>query len=264
MFMFAAHTTFVGVDPTAGRRPFTYAAVQDDLHVIALGRGNINDVLAFAGGLQQAVVAVNAPQRPNQRLMERPEIREQLSPAPRPGRWSNFRLVEYLLRQHRISCHRTASAEEDCPKWMQVGFTFYRRLAGLGYVSYPQEAPLQWIEVYPHASFTVLLEQIPFPKSSLEGRLQRQLILFENRLHIPDPMAFFEEITRYRLLNGALPKMIYEPCELDALVAAYVAWCVVHRSDQTSFVGDAEEGQIALPIPELKRKYTNRRITSPP
>lgn len=261
--MFATHTTFVGVDPTAGRRPFTYAAVQDDLRVIAQGKGKMNDVLAFIGGLHQAIVAVNAPQRPNQRLMERPDVRERLSPSPRPGRWSNFRLVEYQLRQHRISCHRTASKEEDCPKWMQVGFNFYHRLEGLGYVPYPQEAPLQWVEVYPHASFTILLEQIPFPKSSLEGRLQRQLILHESRMHIPDPMAFFEEITRYRLLNGVLPKMIFDPSELDALVAAYGAWCVVHRQDQTSFLGDAEEGQVALPISELKRKYTSKRPTSP-
>lgn len=260
--MFATHTTFVGIDPTAGRRPFTYAALQDDLRVIALGKGDLNDVLAFAGGLHQAIVAIDAPQRPNQGLMERPEIRERLSPTPRPGRWTNFRLVEYLLRQHHINSYRTASVEEDCPMWMQVGFILYRRLAGLGYRQYPQDTPLQWIEVYPHASYTALLDQLPFPKNSLEGRIQRQLILYENRLHIPDPMAFFEEITRYRLLNGVLPKMIYQPSELDALVAAYVAWFTVHHPDRTTFLGDAEEGQIALPIPELKRKYSSKHSST--
>ena len=98
---------------------------------------------------------------------DRPEVRQQLSPQPRPGRWTKFRVAEYLMRQHRISCPRTASQEKDCPGWMQVGFAIYRRLEGLGFRPYPEEAPSQWIEVYPHAAFSVLLGQKPFPKTTL-------------------------------------------------------------------------------------------------
>jgi len=254
--MFTTQTTFVGIDPTAGRRPITYAALDGNLRLLALGAGDMSEVIAFVAGLSQALVAVSAPQRPNQGLMERPEVRERLSPSPRPGRWINFRVAEYLLRQRRISCPQTASLEKNCPHWMQVGFTLYRRLQGLGFLPYPQQASGQWIEVYPHACFCVLLGQKPFPKTTLEGRLQRQLALYEENLHIPDPMRFFEEITRHRLLSGTLPyHEIYEPRALDALVSAYTAYLVGKFPERVTFLGDDSEGQIALPAAELKRRY---------
>src|SRR5512139_2629367 len=102
--MFPTRKTFVGIDPTAGQRPMTYAALDDSLRLLAMGKGDLNEVLAFVGGLNQAVVAVSAPQRPNQGVMDRQEVREKLSPPPKPGRWRGFRLAEYQLRQHHISC----------------------------------------------------------------------------------------------------------------------------------------------------------------
>lgn len=256
--LFTSHTTFLGIDPTAGQRPFSYAAIDGERQLLALGQGSIDEVLAFVAGQRQAYVAVCAPTRPNQGLMERPALRESLSPAPRPGRWVNFRLAEYLLRQHNISCPQTGSTEENCPAWMRMGFLLYRRLEKMDYCPYPtDEAPRQYLEVYPHASFCALLGQAPFPKQSLEGRIQRQLVLDENNLHIPDPMRFFEEITRRRLLQGILPtEDLYTPGELDALVAAYTAWMAATHPEQVSILGHPEEGQIVLPAPELKRRYS--------
>lgn len=259
--MFFAHTTFLGIDPTAGLRPFSYAALDNELHLLALGQGSMEEVLAFVAGQRQAMVAVSAPRRPNQGLMERPEVRDRLSPPPRPGRWLNFRLAEYQLRQHNISCPKTASNERECPKWMRVGFSLYRRLESLGYRANSAggpagDAPLQSLEVYPHACFCALLGLTPFPKTTLEGRIQRQLVLHDQDLHIPDPMRLFEEITRHRLLQGILPLQdLYSPGELDALVAAFTAWMVVCHPDQVSLLGDPEEGQVVLPVAELKRRY---------
>jgi predicted RNase H-like nuclease len=97
---------------------------------------------------------------------------------------------------------------------------------------------------------------VPFPKYTLEGRIQRQLVLHEQELNIPDPMRLFEEITRHRLLQGVLPvEELYEPGELDALVAAYTAWIGANRGDQVLMLGSADEGQIVLPVSELKRRY---------
>jgi hypothetical protein len=248
--------TYVGIDPTAGKRPMTYAALDDDLRLLALGKGDLNEVLAFAAGLSQAVVAVSAPQRPNQGVMNRPEVREKLSPPPRPGRWRGFRLVEYQLRQRRISCPRTAAKEKDCPVWIQMGFALYRRLEGLGFQAYPIESALQWMEVYPYASFCVLLGKAPFPKSSLEGRVQRQLILYEEGLRIPDPLHIFDEITRHNILQGRLPlDELRSTAELDALVAAYSAWLATTHPESVTALGDPEEGQLILPVSELKSVY---------
>ncbi len=254
---YTSHTNFIGIDPTAGQRPFAYAALDQDLRVLALGQGSMEEVLAFIAGQHQAFVAVCAPRRPSQGVMERAEVREKLSPQPRPGRWTHFRLAEYLLRQHNIRCPKTPSQEQACPNWMKMGFTLYQRMEAFGFCPYPaKDARLQWLEVYPQAAFCALLGNKPFPKSSLEGRIQRQLALNDQDLHIPDPMRFFEEITRHRLLQGILPTQdLYTPAELDALVAAFTAWTAASRPDQVTLLGDPQEGQITLPVKELKRRY---------
>jgi hypothetical protein len=254
--MFYSHTTFLGIDPTAGLRPFVYAALDGDLRLLALGKGSMDEVLAFLAGQRSAFAAICAPRRPNLRLMERPEVREQFSPPPRPGRWMNFRLAEYQLRQRKISCPQTPSEEESCQTWMKVGFTFYRKVEEMGYCPYPSDqASLQWLEVYPHAIFSVLLGGPPFPKATLEGRIQRQLILYEQELRISDPMRLFEEITRHRLLQGKLLlDDLYSQEELDALAAAYTAWLAANDASKVDLLGHPEEGQVVLPVKEMNRR----------
>ena len=255
--MFYDHPTFIGVDPTAGEKPVVYGAVDHELRLLALDRGNPDDILAFAAGQRQAIIAVCAPQRPNIGIMAKPEVRESLHPVPNPGRWENFRMADYMLRQHNISIPQTPSDETNCPKWMKKGFLLFRRLEELGYQCYPEKgAERQFLEVYPHAVYTVLLGVLPLPKHSLEGRLQRQLALFQADLEIPDPMRFFEEITRHRLLKGVLPfENLYTTAELDALAAAYIAWLAANHPEQITLLGDPGEGQIVLPGAEIKSRY---------
>jgi hypothetical protein len=255
--MFYTQTTFIGVDPTAGQKPFAYAALDSERKILALGQGDMDEILAFVAGQRQAFVAVCAPRRANLGLLEQESIRQALSPVPRPGRWVDFRVAEYLLRQHNISTPQTCRIPSECPRWMQMGFKLHRRLEALGYAAYPcPDEPLQCLEVYPHAAFTALLERPPFPKHTLEGRLQRQLVLHEQGLAVPDAMDFFEEITRHRLLRGMLPyDQLYQPAELDALAAAYTAWLAAVHPDQTCCLGSPEEGQIVLPVAHLKDHY---------
>jgi hypothetical protein len=162
-------------------------------------------------------------------------------------------VVEYLLRQKRINCPKTPAVEENAPAWMQRSFALFRRLEAMGFQAYPQPGQLRWLEVYPHAAFSVWLERTPFPKMTLEGRLQRQLVLYDHELRIHDPMEFFEEVTRYRLRHGILPlEKLYKPGELDALAAAYLAWLAGNQPDDLLMLGDPAEGQVALPVPEPK------------
>jgi len=257
MMMLFAQTAFIGIDPTAGKRPLTYAALDSELRLLSLAQGNLDEVLAFVAGQRQAVVGVCSPRRPSMGVMERPEVRAQLTPPPRPGRWMKVRMVEYQLRRRRISTYQTPDTEQKCPRWIQMGFMLYRRLEGLGFKPYPAgESQQQYLEVYPHASYTVLLGQAPFLKNSLEGRIQRQLILYERGINLPDPMRFFEEITRHRLLKGILPdEHLCTAGELDALVAAYTAWMAVTSPEKVSLLGHEEEGLVVLPAPDLKAQY---------
>lgn len=251
------NTTYIGIDPTAGQKPFCYAALDNDLRLLALGEGRLDEVLAFAGGQRQAIVSVCAPRRPNQGVMQRQEIRQNLRPIPVAGRWVDFRLSDYLLRQRNISIPQTPARIESCPQWMQMGFILFTRLEEMGYLPFPaNDSALQDIEIYPHACFAALIGSIPLGKYTLEGRLQRQLVLFEQKLKIPDPMLFFEEITRRRLLHGILPTdHLYSTGELDALVAAYSAWLAANHPNQVTLLGDVSEGKVILPAAELKSRY---------
>lgn len=256
--MLFTHTTYIGIDPTAGQKPITYAALDGSLHLLALGQGSLEDVAAFCAGQQSAFIAVCAPRRPNQGRMAQEEVRRQLSPSPSPGRWKNFRICEFLLRQHNIHIPRTPGRDEDAPNWMRLGWQLFLKLDRMGYQPYPfEDGSRQSLEVYPHASFTALLGLTPFPKNSLEGRLQRQLVLSEMDMHVADPMRFFEEITRHKILKGTLPfEQLYSAAELDALVGAYTAWVASNRPLEAGRVGDALEGEIILPVADLKQRYS--------
>lgn len=258
MIMLFTDSIFIGIDPTAGKHPFVYAAIDADMNLIVINNGVIDEVLAFAAAQTNAYIGVCAPQKTNQGLMRDDHFRNVISPQPTPGRFMNYRVVDYLLIQHNIRTPGVGAEIKDCPGWMKMGFYLYKRLEELGYKTYPsQDEELIYSEVYPHASYTVLLGKLPFPKNTLEGRLQRQLILYEKGIKIPDPMRIFEEITRYRLLNGILPyDNIYTQEQLDAIIAAYTIYIGVVEPENVIALGDPTEGQVVLPVPELKGRYT--------
>jgi len=252
--MLFSHSAFVGLDPTSGRKPFTYAALDADGKLLALAAGELDEVLAFVSGQQAATVAVNAPPRPNLGLVRRKLEKQSLTPGHLRG--ADARMAEYDLRQRGIVVSATPSRAELCPEWIQLGFDLHRQLEKMGFKSFPaREGKYQVLETHPHAAFCVLLGQMPLPKPTLEGRLQRQLVLHERVLGIKDPMEFFEEITRFRLLKGILPlEFVYAAEELDALIAAYVAYLAANKPGDVSLVGAKEEGRIVLPG-EVKEKY---------
>lgn len=248
---------FVGVDPSGGRKPFTYAALDQNGKLAALNGGEMEDVLTFLGGQPGAVVAINAAPRPSRGLVRQDEIRQNLPPLHISGRSLDMRLAEHKLRQHGINVSMTPARKELCSGWIQAGFELYQRLAALGFKTFPDgESNYQFLETHPHACFCTLLGQNPLPRTSLEGRIQRQLVLFEQGLSIHDPMDFFEEITSHKLLKGMLPlEKVYTAEELDAIAAAYTAFVAGRHPDRVLQIGDLEEGQITLPVTQLKPKY---------
>lgn len=250
-------TLFLGVDPSGGRKPFTYAAIDPNGKLAALDGGELEDVLAFVSGQPGSVVAVNAAPRPSQGLVRRDEVRQSLPPLHISGRSLDMRLAEHKLRQHGINVSMTPARKELCSNWVQAGFEFYARIEALGFRPFPAlDASDQWLETNPHACFCVLLGHAPLPRTTLEGRLQRQLALYEQGLVIRDPMDFFEELTRHKLMRGALPlEQVYTPEELDAIAAAYVAFVAGRHPDKVLHIGDPSEGQIVLPVTQLKEKY---------
>jgi len=246
---------YIGIDPTAGRHPFTYAAFDHDFRLAVLAAGEQDELLDFLKSRPQALVAVNAPPRPGQGLVRQRLIDQNAAPGQLRG--SDMRLVEYELRERGITVAPTPSRSEFCAAWAQMGFDLYRRLETLGFKPYPSKADKVYLETHPHAAFCALLGQVPLPKPTLEGRLQRQLALHGIGAGITDPMDFFEEVTRHKLLRGALPmEFIYAPEELDALAAAVTAWVTANRPGEFCLLGHKQEGQIVLPVGELQERYS--------
>jgi len=247
--MFFPDSTFIGIDPTSGHKSFTYAALDKDLNLLALAEGELEDVTVFIAGQQSATVAVNAPAGVNLGLV-REKLKRTMS-TPHQIRGAEFRVAEFELRGRGISVSGTPASVGASPAWMQLGFELYHKLEEFGFKKYPAgKAPYQILET------CVLAGGVPLSKPSLEGKLQRQLILYERGLRIKDPMEFFEEITRYKITKGIWPtELLYPPEQLDALVAAYTAWLAVHKQEHTRSVGDEQEGLIILPDKELKEKY---------
>ena len=253
-------TAFIGIDPTAGERPIHYAALDEDLRLVGQGQGDAEAVLAYVAEFEKAVVAVDAPQSPNQGLMLKAEVRRGYDLRPGGKTWGQWKVCEYELRRRNIRLYNTPSREADAPRWMQHGFRMFRRLSGLGFRFYHRGEKLAqrtMLEVHPHACYTVLLGRRPFLKDTLEGRLQRQLVLYMEGVDLADPMEALEELTRHHLLRSQLPmEGLHSHDELDALAAAFTAYLAGLKPERVGQVGDADEGMITLPSAELKDFYS--------
>jgi len=249
-------SVYIGIDPASGNMDFSYAVLDSNLNLVKLADADMDEMVAYLGSFEEAAVAINAPSRVNQGVVKKMLEDEHNKPGG-TFRGADVRLAEYELRQRGITITGTPSREEFCPAWMQVGFALYENLLGIGFKPYEiDKAACQILETHPYACFCALADGIPFPKLSLEGRLQRQVILNDKGLRIKDAMDFFQEITRFKLMNGILPtETLYSSEQLDVLVAAYTAWVAVHRPEQLTLIGEPSEGKLALPVSELKEKY---------
>lgn len=241
---------YLGVHVTAERKPYAYAVLDRKLRVLTLQQGYLEEVLAYASSESMASIAINAPRKLNCGLMGRAEIRNSFHPSPSDGRWVNLRLVEFELHRQGVRIHRTPARMEDCPEWMQKGFRLYAEIEGLGFRTLlSAEGEARWVfETHAEAGFRNLVGFPVLDGSTTEGCIQRQLILMEEGVQIPDPMEVFEEITRYRMLRGQFPfERIYDLACLNALLAAYTAWQTCNQSGRIKRIGAAEEGEILLP-----------------
>lgn len=250
--MMFAPKFFCGIDLAGGEHECAWAILSEEGKVLALEEGTLEMALEAIGALAQALVALNAPAGPNCGLLRRQRIE-----AGESLRGADMRVAEYELRRRGIQVAPTPARAALCPPWMQIGFLAHQRLAQAGFALYPDaHAPRQRLETNAQAVFSVLLERVPLPRPTLEGRLQRQAALYQAGLEIPDPMDFFEEITRHKLLLGQFPSgILFSPGQLDVLAAAVTAWSVAPQRGVWLAVGEAQEGQIILPVRELKDSY---------
>lgn len=247
---------YVGIDPTAGRRPLNYAVLDEQLRIVAEGSGKPEDLLTLIAPFPEVICAVDAPILPNAGLMASGKWRAHFNLPPEGKTWSQYRVCEYELRRRGINLYATPATSADAPGWIRAGWALYERLRQAGFLAYPAESPRLMFEVHPHATFTVLLDCVPYKKDTLEGRLQRQLLLNDEGVNVEDAMQVFEEITRHHILRGTLNlDGLRWHDELDALAAALTAYYVHAHPNDITPLGDAAEGFLIVPTAALKDRY---------
>jgi hypothetical protein len=190
--MIIPDSVFVGVHPSYGRKPLTFALLDNDLRLIELADSSLEDISTILSELDSVTMCVTA------------------NTKPRSARSANTNLM------------------------------FYEQLGRMSFRAYPaKNETRQWFRADADESFSALLHKKLLSRRTLEGRIQRALVLYDQGLQINDPMEFFEEITRYKLIQGILPlESLYTSKELDALVAAYVAWMMVNKAGQLTIQGE--------------------------
>ncbi len=240
---------FLGIDPSQRYQPYVYVALDEKLRIQAIGDGPLREILAFLAGLGTACVAINGPQMVNQGLADQDEHSNRLFSVP-VSNSRDLRQVEQFLLHEGVDIYRTPASESDCMVWVRRSFKLFKRIPTLDFLPFQEGQKRQFVEAPAEAIFSRLIGGNPlFDSLTLEGRIQRQLILFDQGLGVMDAMNFFEEVTRFRLMKGILPtKDIHHPGELNALACAYLAWMLFHKPEQTQLLGDIQEGVVFLPI----------------
>jgi len=187
---------FAGADISSGRKPVSFAALDDDSNITILEKWDIPAALSFLQEHKNISFVIN---KPSSKIAQR----------------------AYVDFKNQIA---------------QADFQSFSR----------QDHPKHWFETNAQDCYGEWLGQNPLPRRTLEGRLQRALILYEQALRIEDPMEIFEEITRYKLIKGVFRlENVYSSKELDALAAAYLAWMVVNRPERI-----VVKGEFVLPTQE--------------
>ncbi len=189
-------TLYAGVELSSGRKPVTFARLDDGLNTIVLTKWDTAEVLSYLQNYENSILVINTP-------------------STKKGR--------------DVYAHLRKKA-------VQAGYKAYLETS----------EPKRWLETDAQDCFQALGGHKLLPHRALEGRLQRAAILHEQGLQLTDPVDMFEEMTRYKLIQGILPlENLPSPRELDALVAAYLAWMSFNRPARI-----AVTGEFVVPAPE--------------
>lgn len=251
-----SNRVFAGVDLSTGKRGLTVALLSSRLDVRSLKLRTLDEAAEELSSWAEITVALCGPLRPWQA-----EAAGESSAGedPHAGRRKPIRAADAELARRGIPVRRTSAPESAAPAWMRSGFTLARDLTDRGFLEGRQvrESLRVLIETNPAACSAVLLGRLPFGRGTLEGRIQRQLVLLREKVALPDPMDALEELTAHHLLSGQLGlNGILKTEDLDALLAAYTAWRAFTSPDAVSWLGCDAEGWLCLPVKDLLEKYS--------
>ena len=231
---------FIGVDVHLER--FTVVCIGKNLDIVFIKDLTLDELIEKLNNISVEIIAVDAPYGLNKGLMDDENYRNRL--RVNSGKHYNKKVSEYELTRRGIFLYPTPGKMEEISgwkSWMGTGFKLYEELKTLGYqvISLNNCTKKGFVEVFPHASFTVLAEKLLENKSNDVG--------VEERIKVLENVGF------KNIREAVLGNKHATVDKLDAVVAAYTALTV--WKGKASFIGDPDEGLIAIPVKEIKDKY---------
>lgn len=241
-----SYTTFIGIDVQAIQKPYFYYALNDSLEILACGHGRLGDVLAYLAGQASALVAVNGPI-----CLVRPDsapVQGGLFDIDQSNSDGNQRTGDSALASRGFQPAIHLQEGKKVLLWVERSLELTAGIRQLGYEESNSGKSRTFFETHSDAAYWLVTGSLPYDSRSLEGRLQRQLLLYEFGFTVKDPMTFLEEFTRYRLRTAQIPMGQVLPAhELRALMSAATAWLVDRRPEAVEHFGETCKGEIFLP-----------------
>ena len=235
--------TFVGIDVNSRPPYYHLVAIDTQLHFRSELTGDLEELTQFLLRTDKLIIGINAPLSISTGYLAQSNL-----PKHHPGRWPNCRRVEFELAQHGAPVYFTPNDPNKMPAALSRGFTMSRRLIDLGYELSTDQTENSLIEVPADAAFWSIVQGEMIEQNQLLGRIQRQMILYELGFQVPDPMAFFEEITRFKIKMGNIPlNLVLTQQQLNARIVAYTAQQLWKNPERVAKLGYQQEGYLYLP-----------------
>jgi hypothetical protein len=251
--------SFIGLSVISARKPLHVVVLDAEMRTLFAGMLPLAQALEQIDKYPQAVCAIDTPLGVNQGILAGVNGRLRYGLPANATLWQDFRVCEFMIAQAGMKIANTPPPDVPASVRTQLGWQVVEALRQLGFVNYRPgifDSARQLVETHPESAYTVCLGHLPRPKSHLFGQLQRQMVLYDVGLDVQNPLRLFDEISRQQVLLGKWQLQEILPVEqMDAHMAAYTAWLAMENSGQLSLLGDPLEGQIALPMSPLKRKY---------
>ena len=237
---------FVGLDINSRPPYYTIIATNAEKQVLLDLSGNWEDIEACLEQFGRLIIAINSPIRPNMGFLIKSHRKKH-----KPGKWPDERLIEFDLEDYGAPIYHTPKKKGNLLAAQKFGFTLVEKLESSGFQEYKAEVDFEkvYLETPSETAFWSIERKPLFLAESFIGRIQRQLLLLELGIPLPDPMDFFEEITSFKLKSGKAPlDMILELNRLNAWMNAYTTRQLIRNPSRAAKLGYEPEGFLYFPF----------------
>ena len=251
---------FIGVEINSRPPYYTLIGIDANQTCQLDFSGNWEELMPQLAEFNKVIMAVNTPISPNNGFLTHSQRKKH-----KPGKWPDVRRIEYELEEYGAPIYHTPKKKSNLLAAQQYGFDLIENLQTTGFRQFGgEEQDKVYFEAPAETAFWSIDRKTIFEGDSFIGRIQRQLLLLELGFQMPDPMDFFEEVTRFKLKTGKAPlDMILDMPRLNAWICAYTAWQQKQNPSRTAKLGYPQEGFIYLPfqLPEWEDPDTTIQET---